>query len=246
MNKFIPIKHDLQKSTCTVGIDALLLVGFVLSFNIKLKKFVELGVGDGLASCILALNIPQSSGFGLDIQPDALKAATQNAQVHNLENRLHFAQAQVEHKEHVVELYKHYMDNELADMVMTNPPYHKHGSGRLSKDIARKTALHQQAQTLQHFCQTAAMLLKHHGNFYCIYNPKYMTELIHTLPTYKLGIRHLLAIHSHNELPAKWILVHAQKNAQNDIKILPSLSLYHPNNTTELSSEILNFCPWIA
>ncbi len=238
-----PIKNT-QKKSYQIGIDALLLCGFVLQFDLKPQTFVELGMGDGLASCTLALKFPDSQGFGFDISKTALEVANQQALRLNLEHRLFFDHGDAHDHVSIFDLYTRYMGNKLAHMVITNPPYHKKGSGRTSKIVDRSIALHQEEHTLDYFCHCASILLKHHGHFFCIYNPKHITDLIHTLPRFKLGVRHILAIHSQREQPAKWLLVHAQKNAQDDVQILPSLSLYHGKN--QLSQEILNFCPWIA
>ncbi len=236
--------QNLAQNSREIGIDALLLCAFVLSQKIKIKNFVELGMGNALASCTLALNLQSCQGFGIDIAPGALQVAKQTASKLTLEKRLQFALANVQDRQHVIKLYQEHMGNNFTQMVMTNPPYHKHGTGRTSKVEDRCIALHQDENTLEEFCATASRLLEHHGHFFCIYNPKFVADLFQALPAQKLGIRHLLAIHSFKQMPAQWILVHAQKNAQNDIKILPSLSLYHAKD--QLSQEILNFCPWIG
>ncbi len=235
----------LETKHLHVGIDAFLLCGFVLSCKVKIEKFVELGMGDGQASCTLAKNIPTCQGIGFDIEPNSLNAAQQHVLACNLDQRVHCALEDVQNKKEILTLYKTYMGNELADVVITNPPYYKQNTGRISKDQARRIALHQHENSLEHFCATASALLKHHGHFFCIYNPRHMADILKAINTHNLGIRHTLAIYSHHDSPARWILIHAQKNAQNDIKILPSISLYHSKKTNVLSDEILNFCPWI-
>ncbi len=245
MNK-VTLAHSTQEHGLQIGIDALLLSAFILHCKPTIKHFVELGVGDGMASCSLAMNMPEAHGFGIDITEEAILAAKANAQNLGLDARLHFQLADVAAKKNLASIYHERTKQQFADMVMTNPPYHKQGTGRVSVDIKRRIALHQHENTLQYFCAAAASLLKHHGHFFCIYAPNHLYEILNTCHEHNLGIRHILPIHSRPNRAAQWLLIHAQKHAKNDVHMLAHMSIYATVNTKQLSAEILEFCPWIA
>ncbi len=243
MNK-IPLPHNLNQGNLRIGIDALLLTAFVLRHKLNIKHFVELGIGNGLASCALGLNLPNAHGFGVDIVPEAVNTATENAIALGLQNRLNFHLADVGSKNKLRTLYHEHMGQNLADMLITNPPYHKHGTGRVSKDIDRRLALHQEEDTLKHFCAASRELLKHQGHFFCIYAPAHLPDLLQTLQGHGFGIRQILPMHTRPKRMAKWVLVHAQKDTCSDVELLPQINIYTDND--ELTPEILEFCPWIG
>lgn len=77
---------------------------------------VDMGTGSGALALSLAREIPQGCIYALDISPEALKVARENAFLYHLESRVTFIQSN---------LFEN-LDPELKgkiDMIVSNPPY---------------------------------------------------------------------------------------------------------------------------
>lgn len=78
----------------------------------KPKRVLEIGVGSGIISVILALMVPDIEIVGVDINDLALELATQNAIKHNVSDKITFIKSDL--FENVTGAF---------DMVISNPPY---------------------------------------------------------------------------------------------------------------------------
>ncbi len=228
-----------------VGIDAYLLTAFALKINPQIVNFVELGAGNGIASCLLAQELTHAKGLGIDILPQAIKTASENSDRLCLSKRVFFHLADISNVKALLALYGTHMGQKMAHAIICNPPYYKKGLGRLSNDEKRRTALHQNSDSLQIFFKAAHALLKHHGHFFCIYRPNDLVEILHKLEKNSFGLRHVLPIHSRPNKHAQWILLHAQKDSNSDVKIFPNLTIYKDKSSREMTTDMLKFCPWI-
>ena len=79
----------------------------------KHPKVPDLGTGTGCLAITLALAQPHAQIFAVDISPDALALARENAARHGVANRIEFRQA---------DLLVPFADGEL-DLIVSNPPY---------------------------------------------------------------------------------------------------------------------------
>lgn len=93
-----------------------LLIDEVLKLKKGIKKesvkIVEIGVGSGIISVMLAKLIPNSEILALDINEKALALAKKNAIKHNVENRIEFRYSDL-----LSEVTEEY------DICVSNPPY---------------------------------------------------------------------------------------------------------------------------
>jgi len=78
----------------------------------KPKRVLEIGVGSGVISIMLALLVENIEIVGVDINPIALQLAKKNAAKHNVLDKINFIQSDL--FENIVEDF---------DMVISNPPY---------------------------------------------------------------------------------------------------------------------------
>ncbi len=242
----LTIANPMQGINPRLGIDSLLLAAFVLKYGPKIKNFVELGVGDGVAACTIAYHMPNTLGLGVDIIPSCLVEANKNATTLNVHEKINFVLANIQQTKQLLKIYNQYNGHKLADVVIANPPYHEAGTGRLSPQSERNTALHAKIGLFDQYCAAANTLLKHHGHFFCINSTQHLPKLLQDLQSNNFGIKQLLSIHSHKDNAARWILIDAQKNAKNQVSILPSLYLHDTNGSNQFNTTMLEFCPWIA
>jgi len=81
--------------------------------EIKQPKVLEIGVGSGIISVMLAMLIPDIEIISVDINDKALELAKSNAKKHNVEDKITFIKS---------DLFENVPDIDF-DMVISNPPY---------------------------------------------------------------------------------------------------------------------------
>ncbi len=136
-------------------------------------------------------------------------------------------------------------------MAMANPPYDT--GGRPSPKAMRERALRgsrnaaESEKPLDTFCRAAAMLLRHHGYFFCIHDARALPQLCTALEAARLGVRRILPVHTRAGGPALRVLVEARKNAAHDATLEAALYLHDTPSTGETlwTAQALRFCPWL-
>ena len=81
--------------------------------EIKAPKVLEIGVGSGIISVMIAILIPDIEIIAVDINDKALELAKSNAKKHNVEDKITFIKS---------DLFTNVPDIQF-DMVVSNPPY---------------------------------------------------------------------------------------------------------------------------
>lgn len=221
------------------SVDALLLAGFAATFLPAAKGrgappfFVDLGTGCGMAACALALHAPHAVGVGVDVQPALVEAAERNVTALDMDSQIRMVTADVGN----VPLLRRHCGTEAASLVMANPPYGVQGQGRESEDALRQTALHGEADTLRLFCRGTRALLRHHGYCCMVFAASRLGDLLAELRQSGLGARLLRCVHTRPGREAALVLVAARKNAAEDLRIAPPLTLYSREEGEEHTDE---------
>lgn len=89
------------------------------------QRILDLGTGTGCLLLALLSEYPDASGVGVDISPEAISVAIENAEQNNLSDRCQFLQGS-------------WTDNidEYFDLIVSNPPYiPKHDINNLEKSV---------------------------------------------------------------------------------------------------------------
>ena len=105
-----------------------LLVDEILKlYKGKNISILDIGTGSGCIIISLLNYLKRSTGTGIDISSKAISIARQNAQMHNLCNRVKFANKKIEN-----------MFDKKFDLIVSNPPYiERKEIKNLSEDIKR-------------------------------------------------------------------------------------------------------------
>jgi release factor glutamine methyltransferase len=84
-----------------------------LARTLTIPRIADVGTGSGCIALALAKELPQAEIHATDISSDALEIARANAARHQLQNRIHFHQADLLQG----------LGNNRFDLVVSNPPY---------------------------------------------------------------------------------------------------------------------------
>lgn len=112
------------------GTDAVMLAAAVPAF--AGDQVLELGCGVGIASLCLSARVPDCRVIGIDIVPDLIAVARDNARTNRSEQRVHFESADA------LQLPKHLRKG--FGHVLCNPPFHQ-CAGVISPNADRARAL---------------------------------------------------------------------------------------------------------
>jgi len=219
--------------------DALLLAAF--ASGERARRAADLGTGCGVAAFGLALRFQDLHCVGLDKEAALIEAARANARALGLGERVAFALGDVADKALPAGL-----ERGTCGLVTANPPYRIFGTGRRIASSARQSALEAPQGALADFARAAALLLRHHGVFACVFLPARLGELFTALRSARLEPRRLRCVHSRPGAKAGRVLVEARKNARPDLVIEAPLTLYAGARGEGFSQQALAFCPWLA
>jgi tRNA1Val (adenine37-N6)-methyltransferase len=172
MNDTIDHINDLKLIQSSSGVKAS-VDGLLLARFIKPSpewRVADLGCGNGLVGLLLAKENPYCRLLGVEIQSELIGQARQSARINNLDN-IQFVQADLRN-------YPWKGTLERFDMVLTNPPYRKVGTGRISPDPSRAAARHEIHGDVSGFARAASALLRDGGASTWIYLAQRFDDLV--------------------------------------------------------------------
>jgi release factor glutamine methyltransferase len=110
--EFMSLEFKVTPATLIPRPDTEILVESVIAINPP-HSILEIGTGSGCISVSLAVNLPNVQIDAIDICPESLKVAEQNAIKHNVQNRINFIRGDIMQMK-VIPKY---------DVIVSNPPY---------------------------------------------------------------------------------------------------------------------------
>ena len=171
-------------------------------------KILDIGTGTGLVALMMAQRFPESQVFGVDIDPEAVIQATQNAEASPFSDRIKISECDATKM----------TDKEEFDVIVCNPPYFI-DSLTCPKD-QRTLARHAVSLTYESLMQAAKKLLKNDGRI-SIVIPTENNDAIESAATFAgLFITRLCLIKTTpNKLPKRQLIEFSkQQNQKIDFK----------------------------
>jgi tRNA1Val (adenine37-N6)-methyltransferase len=162
----------------------------------------------------------------VEVQPSLADLARRNAVLNRCSSRFQVWEDDLRKLDQGVK-------RQCFDLVLTNPPYRKVGSGRVNPHAEKAVARHEIKATLEDVLRIAQYLLKDKGRLGTIYPASRMADLMRGLSKYRLEPKRLQFVHSHDYDEARLVLVEALKEGHAQVKVLPPFFLYdsHRNYT---------------
>ena len=113
------------------------------------------------------------------------------------------------------------------EVLCSNPPYRKVGTGRINPDDEQAVARHEITCQLSDLLAACKYLVKPGGKVFLIYLAERLGELFAQMSDYRLAPKRLRCVHASAQTVASLVLVEAQRDAAPGLKILPPLFLYN-------------------
>lgn len=212
------------------SVDALLLYAFA---DVRyVRSIADLGAGSGIVGLLLAKKYPQARVLLVELQESLCRLARRNIELNGLDNRVSAEHADIKH-------LKDRLEPLSFDMVVSNPPYRKPRSGRLSNGEEKAIARHEVALKFPHLAETASHLLRVKGRFFMIFHPERLLEVSDSLRMNDLEPKRIRFVHNNLSAESKIVLIEAVKGGKGGLKIENPLYIYNDDGSyTEEVSEM--------
>ncbi|OIQ49767.1 tRNA1(Val) (adenine(37)-N6)-methyltransferase [Pseudodesulfovibrio hydrargyri] len=217
------------------SLDSLLLASFA---NVtRGQTGLDLGCGCGVIGLALLLRQPGLRLTGVELNPQSVEAAKENAANLHLTDKLTIEQGDV----------VDWRSDGVVDFVVANPPYRKLGQGRESAEEDRRNARFEGAGTFAAFARCAAVALKTRGRFAFVHLPERLPEIMAGLADAGLASKRLRMVHGKADQEARMVLVETVQAASPGLRVEPPLILHEGTGKgTRLTGQALDFCPFLA
>jgi len=212
-----------KKDGFRFGIDAVLLSHFASVPDGG--KAMDLCTGSGIIPHLMwadARKAGRSASFlGLEISESAASLAKESALLNGLSGEVEIVQGDVKE---AAELFP----AGSFDTVTCNPPYTKAGCGRVEltadgKFPEKMAARHELLMTFGDAASAARHLLKSGGWFYLVHRPARLPEIMGSLKENAFSLKMIRFVHPAPGREATMALLAAQKNAGEQLTVLPPL-----------------------
>jgi tRNA1Val (adenine37-N6)-methyltransferase len=165
----------------------------------------------------------------VELQESLYRLAVKNIAINGLEDRVSAVLSDITHLRDTGD-YMSY------DLVVSNPPFRKPTTGRLSVGQERAIARHELALRFADLAGTASFLLKSKGRFFMIYHPERLIEVFEMLRQNRLEPKRMRFVHNDITAESKIVLIEAVKDGKAGVKIERPLHIY--NRDGSYSAEV--------
>jgi tRNA1Val (adenine37-N6)-methyltransferase len=207
-----------HRDGCRFSIDAVLLAHFCRPA--AQDRVLDLGCGCGVIGLILCHRSPRLSLTGLELQAALAELARSNAAANQWQDRfavLHGDLRQI----------KALVQPESFDCVLSNPPYYRPGSGRVSQAGECALARHELTADPASVLAAAAFAVRNRGAVCCIYPAERLAAILAVMQQQRLTPKRLQPVYSCPEADrARLALIEAVKNGGQGLELLPPLFIH--------------------
>ena len=217
-----------NRSRFCFGMDAVLLSGFawegegcIISNKMRIA---DLGTGTGIIPLLLHGRMGTTDEhrefiYGIEIQPEMAEMAQRSVMLNGLSDEIKIMCADLR-------VCADMLGRDSFDIVTSNPPYMKSGSGLINPDDSRALSRHEINCTFDDVAHQASLLLKKGGRFYLVHRPERLTELFGTMQKHHLEPKRMKMVHSFIDSQAAMVLIEARKGGGAYLKVEKPLIIY--------------------
>jgi tRNA1Val (adenine37-N6)-methyltransferase len=196
------------------SVDPLLLADFAVLK--KSDRVADLGTGCGILPLLLARRESSALITGVEFQERMAQIAQRNVAANGLAGSIDIV------TDDVVSL-KCRFPVSTFDLVISNPPYRRVGTGKVSPRAGRDDSRHETTATLADFLAAAKYLVKESGRICFIYHTCRLHELMVQAAKQKLAPLRLRMVHGNSAAPARMFMVELMKGRTGELQVEPPL-----------------------
>lgn len=230
VNELIPGKIDIIQNNkfFKFGTDSVLLANFTRARSGDLVA--DFGCGSGVIPLLLAFKKEFKKVIGLEIQSELVKLARRNVKMNDLDNIIEIREADFTDS-------RKYIEPNIFDIVISNPPYLKLDGGMVSDNRHKAVARHEIHATLKDLIREASLALKNGGSFYLVYRSTRMAEAISLMKEYDLAPKRLRPVYPRKDSYSDLFLLEARRGGGIGLKIEPPIIIYR-EGSQEYTAEV--------
>ena len=223
------LKIIQNKDWFCFGMDSVILSDFAK--NIKNNSnIIDLGTGTGILPILLSQKTNAKKLVGIEIQNDVANMAQRSIYLNNLEDKIEII---CEDLKNIKKTY----ENKTFDVVVTNPPYKKIGTGITNENENKLISRHEITANLEDFISASSYLLKDLGTLYMVNRAERLVDVICLLKKYKIEPKEIIFVQPKQNKEPNIFLIKAVKCAKPFLKINKPIFVYDENGS--YSQEIL-------
>lgn len=206
-----------KKDSFRFGMDAVLLSNFIKAK--PHQNVLDLGTGTGIIPVLVAAKTDVKSITGLEIQPDIADMAQRSIDGNNLNERILIKKGDIKE---AVSIF----GAATYDIVVTNPPYTKVGSGLINQQDSKAISRHEICCSLTDVLTNSSAVLKPQGEFFMVHRPERLTDILVGMRKARIEPKLLRLVCPVLGKAPSLILVKGLKNGNPGLKVLPDLIIY--------------------
>lgn len=206
-----------EKNGYRFSLDAVLLAG--LTRVRPEDRVVDLGTGSGVILLILAHREHGKLLVGLEVQPDLAALARKNVEVNGLSERVRVLEMDLRHAAEA-------FPAESFDLVLSNPPYRRVESGRISPHTQRALARHELTGSITDVFAAGKYLIPQGGRLAVIYPASRLNHLLVTAHQFGFCPKELTVIHSNISGSGRLVHVECRKGGGEELRISAPFFIY--------------------
>ncbi len=187
------------------------------------ETVMDLGCGCGIISLILARRYPDLKITGIEIQEELYTFARQNVIANGFEKKIHVLHEDIR----TLQLSE---TDTGADIIVSNPPYKKLGTGRVNPDSQKAMARHETALGIDVLVECSSRLIRDQGLLFIIFPYDRLPDLTLALARHQFYPEFIRPIHIKPGTKARRVIVKAVKNASRQYSPSPPLFIYTLEN----------------
>lgn len=183
------------------------------------QRVFEPGAGVGVASLCLARRIEDVTVAGVEIQPDMVRLAGENARRNGLEDRVDIMVG-------ALERLPPKLTPASFDHVMLNPPFLPPGRADAPPDSSRAVATIEGEADLESWIVRSLAMLRAKGSLTIIHRADRLDELLSVLTGRAGEIVVFPLWPGYDQKPARRVIVRARKGVASPLRLAPGLVLH--------------------
>jgi len=185
-------------------------------------RILDIGCGCGIIPVILGYCFPQSRITGVEIQTKLAEIALKNIINNKLEQTVSIINEDIEN-------INPESTNGPFDLILSNPPYKKHNTGRLNPDPQKAIARHEITINIQSLAAKAETLLRHKGRFIIIFPSERLSDIEQAIQATSIYPEWIRYIHTSPPKTPKRIIFSGRKDITAPKRILPPIYMSSNN-----------------